>query len=298
MKFLAFALFCLALPAAHAAAPTEAFPLWPAGQVPGALGTEPKDTPTLTPYYPEAGKANGGVVLVFPGGGYKNLAAHEGEPYAKWLNSLGFTTFVLKYRLFPGGYHIQQIELDAHRAVRYVRANAADWKLDPQRILVIGSSAGGHLAATLSTQFDAGKPDAVDPIERVSSRPDGTILCYGFILFDQRTMPDPQRREEWLGKDVPDEAALRYAPAHHVRADTPPCFVWQTVEDNKVIVENALAFANALRTAKRPFDLHLYEQGIHGIGLGLKGKPFTPEAVLHPWTRDAEFWLRAQGFLK
>jgi acetyl esterase/lipase len=291
---LALALLCSV---ARAELPTAEFPLWAAGQVPGALGTEPKDTPTLTPYWPAPDKATGAAVIVFPGGGYRNLAAHEGEPFAKWLNNLGITAFVLKYRLYPAGYHQQQISLDAMRAVRTVRSHAGDWHLDPQRIGVIGSSAGGHLAAVLSTQFDAGNANAADPIDRVSSRPDATILCYGFILFDERTMTDPQRREDALGKDVPDDVGYRFAPARNVRGDTPPCFVWQTVEDDKVVVENALTFAGALRAAKIPFDLHLYEKGKHGIGLGLGGKPYTPEAQLHPWTRDCEFWLRQRGFL-
>ncbi len=278
--------------------PTAEFPLWLSGQVPGALGTEPKDVPTLTPYWPVPDKATGATVIVFPGGGYRSLAKHEGEPFAQWLNSLGITAFVLKYRLYPGGYHQQQIWLDAARAVRTVRTKAAEWKLDPQRIGVIGSSAGGHLAAVLSTQFDAGKSDASDPIERASSRPDATVLCYGFILFDQKTMTDPQRREDALGKDVPDDLALRFAPARNIRPDMPPIFVWQTVEDDKVVVENALTLANALRAANLPFDLHLYEKGKHGIGLGLGGKSFAPDATLHPWTRDCEFWLQARGFVK
>ena len=284
--------------AVRAGRPDAEFPLWPPGQVPGALGTEPKDTPTLTPYWPAPDKATGAAVIVFPGGGYRSLAKHEGEPFAQWLNSLGITAFVLKYRLYPGGYHLQQITLDAPRAVRFVRSRAAEWQIDPRRVGIIGSSAGGHLAATLSTQFDSGKADAADPIERASSRPDAAILCYGFILFDQRTMPDPQRREEALGRGVADEAALHFAPARNVRPDTPPMFVWQTVEDDKVVVENALAIATALRAANVPFDLHLYEKGRHGIGLGLGGKPFAPDATLHPWTRDCAFWLRERGFVK
>jgi acetyl esterase/lipase len=293
------ALLALTLAATlHAEHPTAEFSLWPAGQVPGALGTEAKDIPTLTPYWPAPDKATGATVIVFPGGGYRSLAKHEGEPYAQWLNSLGITAFVLKYRLYPSGYHQQQIWLDAARAVRTVRAKAGEWKLDPQRIGVIGSSAGGHLAAVLSTQFDAGKSDAVDPIERASSRPDATILCYGFILFDEKTMTDPQRREDALGKDVSDDVALHFAPARNIRPNTPPIFVWQTVEDEKVVLENALTFANALRAANLPFDLHLYEKGKHGIGLGLGGKPFTPEATLHPWTRDCQFWLRERDFIR
>ena len=165
--------------------PAKAFPLWPEGAVPGALGKADKDTPTLTPYWPDPAKATGAAVIVCPGGGYNTLAAHEGEPFAKWLNDLGVTAFVLKYRLVKDGYTVPVILQDAARAVRTVRANAKAWGLDAKKIGVIGSSAGGHLCATLSTRFDAGKPDDADPIERVSSRPDATILCYAFILLDR-----------------------------------------------------------------------------------------------------------------
>lgn len=281
--------------AAHAAPPTAEFPLWPAGQVPGALGTEPKDTPTLTPYYPAPEKATGAAIVVFPGGGYRMLAPHEGEAYAQWLAEKGLTAFVLKYRLYPGGYHQQQITLDAHRAVRYVRANAADWKLDPKRIAVIGSSAGGHMAAVLSTSFTAGDPASADPIERVSSRPDTTLLCYGFILFDKRCEADPSKRVDALGENAPDDLVLKFSPARSVKNDTPPTFIWQTVEDDKVTVDNALAYAGALQAAHIPFSLQLFQKGKHGIGLG--AKPYTPTAELHPWTRDAELWLKEHGFL-
>ncbi len=295
-RFLLFLLPLLALAPLSRALPTAEFPLWPEGAAPGSHGAEPKDTPTLTPFWPAPEKATGATILVFPGGGYTQLAAHEGEPFARWLNDLGITAFVLKYRLYPSGYHLQEIIQDAARAVRTVRANAAEWKLDPKRIGVIGSSAGGHLAAVLSTQFDAGKADSPDPIERVSSRPDATILCYGFILFDGKTMANPKSRETALGKDVPDEIALRFAPARNVRKDTPPCFIWQTVEDAGVTVENAFAFASALRAAGVPFSLQLFEKGKHGIGLGVK--EYKPDAVLHPWTRDCAFWLGEQGFTK
>src|SRR6185436_15056474 len=172
---------------------------------------------------------------------------------------------------------------DAARAVRLVRSNAAAWGLDPKRIGMIGSAAGGHLTATLMTQFDAGKPDASDVIERASSRPDLAVLCYGFILFD---LPDKEREERFLGPDGTPEQKRLLSPRLNVRKDTPPCFVWQTVEDDKVVVENALAFANALREKGIPYDLHLYENGRHGIGLGTKD--YDPEKA-HPWTRDCIF---------
>ena len=182
-----------------------AVPLWADG-APDALGKADKDIPTLTPYWPE--KPNGATVIVFPGGGYNVLAPHEGEPFAKWLNSLGVTAFVLKYRLNSGGYFMPTIFKDAQRAVRVVRARAGEFNLDPARIGVIGSSAGGHLIAVLSTQFDAGNATATDPLERPSCRPDFTIVCYGFINFDTKTMPDPKRREKALGPNATDELGL------------------------------------------------------------------------------------------
>ncbi len=271
-------------------------PLWPAGTVPGALGTKPEDVPTLTPFWPDRKKATGAAVIVFAGGGWRVLAPHEGEVYARWLNDLGIAAFVLKYRLYPAGYHQQEIIQDAARAVRTVRARAAEWKLDPQRIGVMGSSAGGHLAAVLSTQFDAGKPDSADSIERVSSRPDATILCYALILFAETRSNDPQRREQALGKDAPPGAELRFDPPRNVRPETPPAFIWQTVEDSTVPAQNALAYANALQAAGVRFDLHLYEQGRHGIGLG--AKQYTAQTPLHPWARNCQNWLRERGFVK
>ena len=145
---------------------TEPLRLWP-GDAPGALGKDAKDTPTLTPFWAAPDKATGAVFIVAPGGGYRVLAAHEGDAYAKWLAANGITAFVLKYRLAADGYRVPTILLDAARAVRLVRSHAAGWGLDPKRIGMIGSSAGGHLTATLITQFDAGKADATDPIEQI-----------------------------------------------------------------------------------------------------------------------------------
>ncbi|HVX15313.1 MAG TPA: alpha/beta hydrolase [Pirellulales bacterium] len=270
----------------------EKLTLWPDGKTPGALGTEDKDVPTLTAYWPSPEKATGAAMVVCPGGGYRMLAQHEGEVYARWLNDLGIAAFVLKYRLPSGGYHVPDSLQDAARAVRTVRANAEAWHIDPRRIGIMGSSAGGHLSATLSTRFDSGRSDVDDPIEQVSSRPDICILCYAFILFDRNDRPE--RHEQFLGKDPKPDQIRAYAPALNVRADTPPCFVWQTVEDQAVKVENALVFAEALRVAGVPFDLHLYQNGAHGIGLG--AKQYDP-AKLHPWTRDCAFWLGEQGFL-
>lgn len=272
---------------------TQEFPLWPDG-APAARGTVPTDIPTLTPFWPEADKATGAAMIVCPGGGYNMLAQHEGPAYARWLSDQGIAAFVLKYRLVKDGYHLPEILPDAARAVRLVRARAAEWQLDPQRIGIMGSSAGGHLSATLMTKFDAGRSDASDPIDQVSSRPDLGVLCYAFILFDR---PDPKgdRQTRFLGPNHTAEQVQAFSPALNVTKDTPPCFIWQTVEDAAVVPENALVFADALRLAGVPIDLHLYQKGRHGIGLG--SKDLDP-AKLHPWTRDCSFWLAEQGFLK
>jgi acetyl esterase/lipase len=176
--------------------------------------------------------------------------------------------------------------------VRLVRTHAEEWSLDPKRIGLIGSSAGGHLTATLITQFDAGQANAEDVVERASSRPDLAVLCYGFILFDE---PNPTREERFLGPNGTDAEKKLLSPRLNVRNDTPQTFIWQTVEDKSVPVENAFAFASALREKGVKFDLHLYEKGSHGLGLG--SKTFDPEKF-HPWTRDCAFWLKQQGFAK
>lgn len=144
--------------------------LWPAG-APGAIGNEPDDIPTLTPYLPAKGKANGAAIIVCPGGGYSRLADHEGRPVAEWLNTIGITAFVLKYRHGPRYHHPAPFR-DAQRAIRMLRASASAWQIDPKRIGILGFSAGGHLASTVGTHFGPGQRDDADPIERVSSRPD------------------------------------------------------------------------------------------------------------------------------
>ena len=271
--------------------PTKTFPLW-AKEVPDALGSDQKDIPQLTPYWPAKDKATGATIVVCPGGGYNVLAPHEGEAYARWLNDLGIAAFVLKYRLIKDGYRVPTILKDAARAVRTVRANAESWQLDPARVGIIGSSAGGHLSATLSTRFDPGQPDHDDLVERVSSRPDVTILCYAFILFDRTD--NPERHERFLGPKPSPEQIRAFSPALNVKAKTPPCFIWQTVEDPGVKVENSLVMAEALRQAGVPFDLHLYEKGRHGIGLGVRD--YDP-AKLHPWTQACVFWLAERNFV-
>ena len=263
----------------------DPLPLWPAG-APGALGTEDKDRPTLTPYLPDAATATGAAIVICPGGGYGMLASHEGKDYALWLNEHGVAGFVLKYRLGSNGYRHPVMLQDAARAIRLVRALAGDWGVDPKRIGVMGSSAGGHLASTLVTHFDGGKPDAGDPIERQSSRPDLGILCYAVITLGENTHQGS--KQNLLGKDPSPELVRLLSNELQVSPQTPPCFIWHTWEDSAVKVENSLDFAAALRRAGVPFDLHIYQRGQHGIGL----------ANGHPWTKDCLFWLQVQGFVK
>lgn len=266
-------------------------PLWPDG-APGALGKEDKDMPTLTPYLPDPDKASGAAIVVCPGGGYGGLAGHEGNDYALYLNQQGITAFVLKYRLGSHGYRHPSMLHDAQRALRLVRARAGDWKIDPKRVGIMGSSAGGHLASTALTHFDAGKDDATDPIERQSSRPDVGILCYAVISLGPNTHVGS--KNNLLGKEPDAELVKHLSNELQVTRDTPPCFIWHTWEDKAVKVENSMDFAAALQKNGVPFDLHIYQKGAHGIGL--KDKP--PFDNVHPWGRDMVFWLKAQGFLK
>jgi acetyl esterase/lipase len=291
MKLLMGLLSLFTILSVAQAQPTNTFPLWPDG-APGALGKEDKDIPTLTPFYPSPGKATGAAMVICPGGGYSNLAPHEGKPYAQWLNDQGVTAFVLKYRLGSAGYR-HPVELqDVSRAVRLVRSHAKEWKLDPKRVGVMGSSAGGHLTATIVTHFDAGKPDAADPIERESSRPDLGILCYPVITMGEKTHAGSKL--QLLGKDPSAELVKELSNECQVKKDTPPCFIFHTVDDKVVPVENAIMFADALRAAGVPFDLHIYESGPHGLGLG--NREYN-KSKMHPWTTDCSYWLKRHGFV-
>ncbi len=271
---------------------TNSFPLWADG-APGALGLSSNDIPTLTVYLPEPGKANGAAMVICPGGGYGHLAKHEGADYARWLNESGITCFVLKYRLGPAGYHHPAMLQDAARAVRTVRARATEWGVDTQRVGIMGSSAGGHLASTLLTHFDAGQSNAVDVIERASSRPEVGILCYAVINLGE--FRHAGSRDNLLGKTPSPELVELLSNELQVTKQTPPCFIWSTEEDKTVPVENSMLFAAALRRNKVPFDLHIYQKGGHGLGLG--SGEWNPDKR-HPWTGDCLYWLKAQGFVK
>jgi acetyl esterase/lipase len=273
------------------AGPLAPIPLWPGG-APGALGTADKDVPTLTAYLPDPAKATGAAIVICPGGGYGGLAPHEGTGYAEWLAENGVAGIVLKYRLGSGGYRHPAMLNDAARAVRLTRSKASQWKIDPKHIGIMGSSAGGHLASTLLTHFDAGKAEDADPIEQQSSRPDLGILCYAVISMGPTTHQGS--KNNLLGNNPAPELVELLSNEKQVTPQTPPCFIWHTWEDSAVKIENSLDFASALRKANVPFDLHIYQKGSHGIGLGggRAGGPY------HPWANDCLFWLKVQGFVK
>ena len=283
----------LATRSIHAQTTNAPFPLWPSG-APGALGLADKDIPTLSAFLPNPELASGAAIVICPGGGYTHLAIeHEGYHYARFLNEHGIAGFVLKYRLGSSGYRHPAMLQDAARALRIVRARAAEWKLDPARIGIMGSSAGGHLASTLLTHFDAGKPDDPDPIERVSSRPDLGILCYAVITMGPGTHGGS--RDNVLGRNAGAELIAELSNERHVTANTPPTFLWSTDDDRTVPVSNSLGFAAALANARVPFALHVYEHGPHGLGLG--GREWNPEGRL-PWTGELALWLKQRGFAK
>lgn len=263
--------------------------LWPAG-APGALGNDDADKPSLEVFpAPAAGKIST-AVIVCPGGGYSHLSMQkEGSDVAAWLNARGISAFVLKYRLGPAYHH--PIELgDAQRAIRYVRWNAKENGYDANRIGIWGFSAGGHLAATTGTHFDAGNPNATDPVERESSRPDFMILAYPVITFEEPYV-HMGSRDALLGKN-PDPALMDLLSAErHVTPETPPTFLFHTTEDRTVPVENSVNFYLALRKAGVPAEMHIYEKGNHGSGLAQN------DPVLKSWPDRLADWLRVLGLL-
>jgi len=270
---------------------TIAIRLWQQ-DAPGALGKEDKDIPTLTLYQPKPDKATGAGIVICPGGGYNGLAPHEAGQYAMWLNEQGIAGVVLKYRLASSGYHYPVMLQDVARAMRCVRAKADEWKLDADRIGVMGSSAGGHLASLILTHFNDGQPDADDPIERQSSRPNLGILCYPVISM----LPEIGHagcRNSLLGPDPSPDLVRLVSSELHVTSLTPPCFVWHTYEDAGVKMENSLEFTASLRKAGVPCELHIYQKGVHGLGLG--SRDYDPAQWL-PWTEECSRWLREQKF--
>lgn len=263
--------------------------LWENG-APEAVGQEEADKPSLTVYLPAMDKANGAAVVVCPGGGYGHLAVdHEGDQIGKWLNSFGVTAFVLRYRIAPRYHHPAPLQ-DAQRAIRTVRARADEWKVDPQRIGILGFSAGGHLASTAATHFGQGEAQSSDPIERVSSRPDFAVLVYPVISFVDAARHTGSMRN-LLGQKPDPKLVESYSNELQVTKDTPPTFLMHTNADTGVPPENSVLFYLALRKAGVPAELHIFERGRHGVGLAAN----EPGTSL--WPTLCEHWLRVRGYL-
>lgn len=268
----------------------ESHLLWPDG-APGALGTGPADRPKLTVYRAPLDSATGTAVIVCPGGGYSSLASdHEGRQFGEWLNSLGFSAFVLQYRLGPRYRHPAPLQ-DAQRAIRLVRARAAEWGLDPARLGILGFSAGGHLASTAATHFDDGRPDAADPIERQGSRPDFAVLAYPVVsLFDPPAHSGSRRN--LLGEPADPALVELLSNERHVTARTPPTFLFHTADDAAVPVANSLLFFEALRKAGVAAELHVFAHGKHGVGLA------ASDPSLSAWPRLCATWMDGLGLRK
>jgi acetyl esterase/lipase len=269
--------------------PPDPVLLWPDG-APGALGTEDRDKPSIQPYLVPAGQGTGTAIVVCPGGGYGGLAIdHEGDQVARWLNSIGVSAFVLKYRLGPRYHHPVMLN-DIQRAIRYVRFHAAEYRIMPGRVGVWGFSAGGHLASTASTHFDAGEASAADPVNRLGSRPDFAILSYPVISF---TTPYTHKGslKNLLG-DNPDPKLVESLSSElQVTPQTPPTFLFHTNGDTGVPPENSVLYYLALRKAGVPAEMHIYERGPHGVGLGWSDEP------LSTWPSRLTDWLRVRGLL-
>jgi len=269
--------------------------LWP-GDAPEAKGKSCDDIPTLTIMGPRQGAENGSAVIILPGGSYTRLASDlEGREVADWFTDRGFRAFILSYRLTSHGYVLPVPLLDARRAVQTVRARAADYHINPNRIVLIGFSAGGHLAALAATQFVPGSPDAddpaQDPIARASSRPDYLVLGYPWIGAISLDTSHLNYCKLYNLMDRCETLSAAYSPDLFVTKDTPPTFLYHTFTDQTVPVEQGLRFYEALVKAGVPSEMHIFANGPHGTGLG-KG-----DAALDQWPGLLETWLRAQGLL-
>jgi acetyl esterase/lipase len=268
-------------------------PLWDQN-VPGTLGNEEEDNPTLTIYLAENTPTNA-AVLICPGGGYTALALdHEGRQIAEWFNQNGVHAFILKYRLgrWDGtGYKHPVMLGDAKRAFRLIRTNAGPWNIDPDKIGVMGFSAGGHLASTLGTHFDDGNPESPDVVEKASCLPNFMILGYPVISFKEPFAHRGSRR--FLLGPTPTQAEINLLSNEmQVKPLTPPTFLFHTNEDRGVPPENSVYFYLALRKAGIPAEMHIYEKGKHGVG-------FAPEdPVLSTWKERLKDWLKHRDVIR
>jgi acetyl esterase/lipase len=291
-----FVSLLLAVAAADAA--PQPFPLWD-GKAPHAVGDTETDKPTLTPYLAPKDKATGAAVVICPGGGYGFLAMdHEGKQVAEFLNGLGVHAFVLKYRITgkdrPGPLLAAPLA-DAQRAIRTVRAKASDYGVDPKRVGIWGFSAGGHLASTAGTHFDAGLAEG-DATDKTSCRPDFLVLAYPVVSMEPGVTHGGSRKN--LLGDKPDEKLVElYSNEKQVSKDTPPTFLFHTSADTAVVPENAVRFYLACKKAGVPVEMHVYEKGKHGVGLGRDPKWTGGEKSVETWPDRLGEWMKSRGLL-
>ncbi len=272
--------------------PAATIRLWE-GEAPGTLGQADHDIPTMT-WWPAKGSAGVTSALVIcPGGGYGALADHEGTDYARWLNTQGISAFVLRYRLGSKGYRHPVMLGDVQRAIRLVRHDAAKFSVDAHRVGVVGSSAGGHLALMACLKGDDGDAKHDDPVERQSSRPTLGVLCYPVVsmLLDKT---HGGSRKNLLGNEPNEELARELSGELAAHAGVPPLFIWHTFEDQAVKLEPILELCLQLKSLNKPYELHVYETGRHGLGLGVR--PYDGTKSLHPWTVECQRWLGSHGY--
>ncbi|MDG1644975.1 alpha/beta hydrolase [Klebsiella huaxiensis] len=301
----------LSSPVAFAALPT--FSVWPGGEAPGAKNSPASESlverskdptlpdravtgiraPQITVYTPE--KPNGIALLVTPGGSYQRVVLDkEGSDLAPVFNAQGYTLFVMTYRM-PGDGHAEGSDAplaDAQRALRSLRARAAEWHIDPQKIGIMGFSAGGHVAASLETRYDEQVYSAVDTIDQQSARPDFVVLGYPVISMVP-AIAHPGSRKALIGDAPTAEQQRRYSPEQNVASVTPPTFILHAVDDPSVPVDNSLVMFNALRAHNVPTELHLFAVGKHGFGIrGAKGLPAAE------WPQLAMNWIASLPEMK
>lgn len=292
-KLLFIILFTLTLPSLaqtpdESAKPTatESIALWP-GKAPVGDGKFEDCTLELQVFLPPADKANGAAVVLCPGGGYiRHVTDREGYPIAEWLNKNGIATIILEYRL-PELRH-QVPLLDAQRAIRLTRSKATKWNIDTKRVGILGFSAGGHVASTAATHFDAGNTHSSDPIERLSSRPDFAWLVYPVVTMGPLT--NTGSKDNLLGPNPKPELVRLYSNELQVTSNTPPAFLAHAIDDKPVPPENSRQFVSAMKANHVPVELLELPSGGHGLN-GCKGP------LWEQWKAAALKWLAGQKFI-